>query len=346
LRIWEVRFAFLAAFLPVAILLAASGDQRVRFIPKFVPGETLRYQIETQITTKGKTTTPIENPEVASILKQTASVIVRLEVLRPPSSLQESTGSGGALHLRVTYEKSAATAESDAYDPAAAAIENQYGKLEGRTVEFAIDPAGILTDVKGLEDVLTNPSAVQTVRSWISELSSSAKIPREGVVVGQKWTSEQSIAGTPLEGMLWRSTSTYLHNEPCRAESAPPAATGSAIPDAGHCAAILSRFEILRHGSKTDATPEDYRRNGLRTSGTWTGSGETLDLVSLAAGVLVRSTQTTNQDIDFQITSAASGSRMTYQGQVRSQTEITLLPSRPAQDEGAQGSAPHAPGAP
>ena len=88
------------------------------------------------------------------------------------------------------------------------------------------------------------------------------------------------------------------------------------------------------HNPRADDTPDDYRHNGLRTSGTWTGSGETLDLVSLASGVLVRSTQTTTQFMDFQVSSAATTSRMSYQGHVASQTDITLLPPHPAQDEG------------
>jgi hypothetical protein len=345
LRFRKFRLALLAAILPFAALLAASADKRVRFLPKFVPGETLRYDIETQITTRGKATTPIENPEAASILKQSASVIVRLEVLNPPPSAQDSTAASGALRLRVTYEKSSATAESDAYDPSAAAIENQYGLLEGRSVEFTLDAAGNLADIKGLDEVLANPSAAQTVRSWISQLSSSAKFPRDGVAVGQKWTNEQAIAGTPLEGMLWRSTSTYLHNEQCP-PGAIPHSPGPGNANAGLCAAVLTHFEILRHGSKSDATPEDYRRHGLRTAGSWTGSGETLDLVSLSAGVLVRSTQTTTQDMDFQIASASSGSRMTYQGRVTSHTEITLLPPQLPQEEGAKGGAPRSPGAP
>jgi hypothetical protein len=335
----------LAVFLPFAALLATSAEQRIRFIPKFVPGETLRHDIETQITTNGKATTPIENPEAASVLKQSASVIVRLEVLNPAPRAPDSAAPSSALRLRVTYEKSTATAESDAYDPAAAAIESQYGLLEGRSVEFTLDAAGNLADVKGLDEVLANPSAAQTVRSWIIQLSSSAKFPHDGVAVGQKWTTEQPIAGTPLEGMIWRSTSTYLHNEQCPPGGV-PLSPGAGNTDAGLCAAILTHFEILRHGSKPDATPEDYRRHGLRTSGSWTGSGETLDLVSLAAGVLISSTQTTTQDMDFQIASAATTSRMTYQGHVTTQTEITLLPQHPPQEEGAQGGAPRTPGAP
>jgi hypothetical protein len=95
---------------------------------------------------------------------------------------------------------------------------------------------------------------------------------------------------------------------------------------------ILTRFEISRQGSaRSDATPEDYRRNGLRTSGTWLGSGEALESVSLETGLLVSSTQTSKEDADYEITSVATGSRIHEQGHVQSQSEITLVtaPAKP-----------------
>jgi hypothetical protein len=89
----------------------------------------------------------------------------------------------------------------------------------------------------------------------------------------------------------------------------------------------LTSFKILRHGSAhSDATPPDYSRNGLRTSGTWQGSGETLDSISLATGLIVRSTQTTTQDVDYVITSAASGSSIHQVSHATTQSEFTLVP--------------------
>ena len=64
----------------------------------------------------------------------------------------------------------------------------------------------------------------------------------------------------------------------------------------------------------------------MRTSGTWTGTGDSLDSISLATGFVVRSTQTTNQDMDFEIASPSAGSKIHYVGHVETQTEITLLP--------------------
>jgi len=322
--------AVAAAALPlVALSLAATPEQRVHLLPKFAPHESLRYQIETRLTTSGTTTTPIDNPEGASLLKQTVSMLVRLDIL----DAQPGTATTmGPVRLRATYEKSAATSETDAYDPQAAALQDQFTRLEGHSMEFTLEPDGKLSNITGLEDFLSNPSAAQSVRSWMSGLSSGAKFPQAGIAVGQKWSSEQPLAGTPLGGLFSRTEAGYLRNEPCRAPASAPAAEspkGSASASAAAdeiCAVILTRFDILHHPSREDATPEDYRRNGLRTSGTWTGKGQSLDSISLSTGMVISSTQSSSQEMDFQILSAISGSRMMYKGHVQSETDITLLP--------------------
>jgi hypothetical protein len=92
------------------------------------------------------------------------------------------------------------------------------------------------------------------------------------------------------------------------------------------CVVILTQFEIARRGSAhSDATPKDYRRNGLRTSGKWTGSGESLESISLSSGMLVSSTQHSMQDMDYEIVSAAAGSRFEHTGHVVSDTEMKLV---------------------
>ena len=99
-------------------------------------------------------------------------------------------------------------------------------------------------------------------------------------------------------------------------------------PNVDVCAVILTQFRIFRPGGgHGDATPEAYLHNGLRTSGTWTGTGESLDTISLSTGMVVRSTQTGHQDMDFKMVSAVSGSKMQYKGHVDSQSEIVLLPN-------------------
>lgn len=338
-----------ASFIASSPLTASK--QRIHLLPKFTAGQVLRYQIETRTTTNGKTTAPIENPEGGSQFRQAVSLIVRLDVL----DVQPGTADGiGKVRLRATYEKSAAKSESDAYDPQAAAFEDQYGRLEGRSLEFTIEPGGKLSNLKGIEDVLANPSAGGAARSWMSGLSSGAGFPKKGIIVGEKWGNEQPLADSPLAGLIWRTESTYLRDEACHEEGhqegheegaqgfafpssdvAPQAAKAPAKTKAGVnsevCAVILTRFEIVRNGGRGDETPEDYRRNGLRTSGTWTGKGESLDSISVSTGLLVSSTQTSSQDTNFQIVSASSGSKIRHSAHVESQSQITLLAQAPPQ---------------
>lgn len=331
------------------LLLPAAGDagsQRIHLTPNFTMGESFRYHIESRTTTTGTTTTPIANPEAASQLKQTADLEVRLDVVGVQPA---ANGTPGAARLRATYDKASAATETDAYDPAAAALDTQYNNLQGRSVEFTIEADGKISHITGLDEAVSNPSAAAAVRAWINGFSPSANLPAEGIAVGQKWSAERPLENTPLANLLWRTSSSYLRDEACQpptpatASAQIPAVRGPTLttsatsaaaleksPGPG-CAVILTSFDILRHGSaNADATPEDYRHNGLRTSGTWTGKGQSLDTISLQTGMLLRSTQSSTQKMDFEIVSALSGSKMHYAGQVETQSEITLIPNASA----------------
>lgn len=344
-----VSLAILTIVAAMSGPLSGAGGKRVRFTPRFETGETLRYQIESRTTTTGKATEPIENPQGSSQLKQTANMVVRLDVLDVDASAGAASGSaasaktgtkaatssgaglgndaaaGARIRMRATYEKSSAKTESDGYDPTAASLEDQYNRLEGRSLEFTVEPDGKLTEMKGIEDVLANPSAEGAARAWMNGIASGAGFPKEGIVPGQKWSNEKPMEGTPLAGLIWHTESTYLRDEAC--------AQGAQEM----CAVILTRFEIMRRGAKEDQTPEEYRRNGLRTSGTWTGSGQSLDSISLATSLLMSSTQTSAQEMNLDIVSAAAtgpsghgGSKIHYAGRVESESEITLLPQAAA----------------
>jgi hypothetical protein len=325
---WLATFSFLLPF------VGNAASARIHLTPNFSMGQSFRYHIESRTTTTGTTTTPIVNPEAASQLKQVADLEVRLDVV----GVQPATnGTAGAARLRATYEKASAATESDAYDPAAAALDAQYYKLQGHSVEFTIEADGKISHISGLDEVVSNPAAAAAMRAWINGFSPSASLPPEGIAIGQKWSAERPLDNTPLANLLWRTASSYLRNEACELPvESKSAAQNSAATDAGtsaaspgpRCAIILTSFDILRRGSaNADATPEEYRHNGLRTSGTWTGKGENLDTISLQTGMLLRSTQTSTQKMDLEIVSALSGSKIHYAGQVETQSEIALMPN-------------------
>jgi len=340
----DFRFASAAPVVIVAALSlivpafsVAAGD-RVRFRPKFTAGETLRYQVETRTTTTGKTKTPIENPEGEAKVSQTIDLLIRLDVFGVGP---DADGVPGKVRLNALFEQSQSSTERDALNPDDPSPDEQFARLQGHSIQFTLGPAGELSDFQGTENLLPNPSDADPVLSWVKSLSVGARFPREGIAIGQKWSAEKPLAGLPLADLTWRTESTYLRNESCgpsqaqggnkSATASPAPAVPAVAPPATNdmCAVVLTRFEISRRGSaRSEATPDDYRHNGLRTSGTWTGSGESLDSISLASGLLVSSTQTGTQDMDYEITSTTTSSRIRHTGHVENQSQIKLLSSQ------------------
>jgi hypothetical protein len=320
-RAARLRFAIFAALPVVAFALSATATERIQLSPRFTRGETLRYQIDMRTTTTGKTTTPIADPEGGSKASQTIRLLVRLDVL------EVGPGAPGPVRLSATYEKSWAHSETDAFDPQTPSLEDRYARLEGRSIEFTIGPSGQPEDFEGGEDIRAQGSEVNPLLSWAKGLSLGSGFPKHGIAIGEKWRNERPLAGGPLGDLLWRTESSYLRKEPCSSSS--PSAPPDASPaTADTCAVVLTRFEILRRGgAKSDATPEDYRRDGLRTLGSWKGSGESLDSISIASGLLISSTQSSTQDMDYQIVSASTGATIHQVGHVESQSEVRLLGS-------------------
>lgn len=321
---------FAAAFAPA---FAAHG--RIRIQPRFQPGDTLYYQIEMHTVSSGKTTTPIINPEGGTKFSENVDLLVQLDVLAVAASSRDnaepaqSTG-GAPVRIRVTYLRAHADSQSDApaFDTSSAGSE--YDRLAGHSFEFTLEPGGGIADFKDVDNILPKSSDPAQALAWMKTLASGKEFPQRGIAIGQKWSSEEPLTSAPLTGLVWRAESTYVRNDKCN----PPPAVANAKENsiaAGRCAVIVTDFQILRHGSKnSEETPPDYLHHGLRTSGTMTGSGESLDSISLATGLLTSSTQSSTQNADFDITSAANGEAIHRVGQVQTQTIVKQVSAPPA----------------
>ncbi len=335
-----------------------SAAPHVDLRPKLVPGEVLVYQIQLQTITDTKPTGAISDPEGPSRLAVTWDATVKLEVLGelaqtpaapPPPSPKPATGKsdGGGqaarrpaspatpaaapvaappgaplaapLRIRTTYEHSAASVKSDSPDPQSDEIEARYAQLDGRAIEFTVGTDGHVSEVHGLDNVFENDQVRQAAEQWMLQVSSPALAPG-GVAIGQSWNSAQPAVSMPLAEMVWRSNSTYLRNESCRPTDTSAAASKES------CAVILTRQSVLPRKQLHDPTPDDYRRNGLHTAGTWTGSGESLSYVSLETHVAVSVTQDSSQKIDFTVTNA-EGASIRYAGNIETHSRVELLPA-------------------
>lgn len=318
---WMAICGAIFAGLALAASAARPANEKIRIAPHFAAGQTFYYRVETHSSTTGKTTAPIANPEGETKTSQSVSLLAKLDVIGASQALPGAQ----QVRFRATYQQASADSEADAFNPNAPSIGDQYKSVEGQTLEFTLQPNGQLTDFNGLSDAFPKLSASDAVIAWAGSLATGGRVPHDGVSIGQKWSNQRELAGMPLSGVMWRSESTYSRDDVCGPvrEASGEGKKPNVSPGSGDCAIILTHFEISRHGS--DATPEEYRRNGLRTSGTWNGSGESLDAISLATGYLESSTQTSTQNIDYEIASATSGSSIHRVSKVEAQTEIRRL---------------------
>ena len=300
------------------------GVGRVSLTPRFAPGQSFRYEMEFETRTDTRRSGLGTDPQGPTSLVVNWNATVRMDVLSADAAAP------GGIRLRTTYEKSAATVTTDTFDPAAEETENQYKKLEGKVVEITLDADRKVKSVAGLEGIVDTQKASQSAHDWISQISASAGAPLGGVSVGQSWMSDQPADSLPLAGLVWRTDSTYLRNEPCHAvnarstQSIGAAGSTEAQPPAADCAVILANLKLAHGKGLHNETPADLRNNGVQSQGKWEGSGQSLIYVSLATGTVVSVTQTGSQQMDVTLTSNHNTS-MHYAGSITSRSQVAML---------------------
>ncbi len=280
--------------------------------------------MEVETTTETSRSGLAADPQGPSSLVLDWNATVRME------TLPADAGTPGGIRLRATYEKSTASVRSDTFDPAAAATSDGYRNLEGKAVEFTLDAGGKVKSVSGLDGMVDSEKAAQSARDWIAQLGASAGAPPGGVSIGQKWSSEQPADELPIAGMVWRTDSEYLRNEPCHppnpdlpdAHRAADSAANS--QPAMDCAVILANLSLVRSKTARDATPPEFRKNGVQSAGKWNGSAQSLLYVSLASGLVVSVTQTGTEQMDVTLTSSHHTS-MRYAGTISSRSQVALV---------------------
>jgi hypothetical protein len=297
---------------------------RVSLSPRFVPGETFRYEMEFETTTDTKRSGLASDPQGPSSLVVDWNATVRIEVL------PADPGGTGGIRLRTTYEKSTASVRSDAGDPAATETQEQYHKLEGKVIEFTLDADGKVKSVIGIEGIVDSEKAAQSAREWVAQLSASAGAPPGGVSVGQTWSSEEPADSLPIAGLVWRTDSEYIRNESCHPSNPDvPSTPGTAVSAANSqalndCAVILANLNLVRSKAIRDPTPLELRKSGVQSGGKWNGSAQSLMYVSLATGMVVSVTQSGTEEMDVTLTSNHNTS-MHYAGTISSRSHVALV---------------------
>jgi hypothetical protein len=305
-----------------------AASSRVLLTPRFVAGQVFRYVMEFETASDTSRTGLASDPQRPSTVAVDWNAMVRMEVLAADPSVP------GGIRLRTTYESSAASVRSETFDPSAADTEEQYRKLTGKVVELTLDAAGKVKYVAGIEGMVDSEKASLSARDWVAQLSASTGAPPGGVSVGQTWISEQPADSLPIAGLVWRTESEYLRNENCHplnpdvpavSQSGNSAVNSDA---ASECAVILANLSLVSPKKMRDPTPPEFQKNGVQTTGKWSGSAQSLLYVSLGSGLVVSATQTGKEEMDVKLISNHNTS-MRYAGTISSRSHVTLVADDP-----------------
>ncbi len=273
---------------------AAGGDQRVMLLPRLQAGQTIKYDLHGRVHRHVKTESRVSTMlhpgdverEVTMPLMFTASE-VHLEKGRPVISAHAEFAAG----------------DSDSGEPSAAANAN---------VKFLIAGDGQVQKAEGLEDVA--PEKQLAWEFWLSRFAFGWTLPADGAKPGDKWKSEASEKSpSPIADLVWESETTYVGNDKCPLISSET------------CASFLTRATLRQKSSSKDATPEDYRLNQLRTSGTVKGTDEIVTYISLKSGLVMRATEETQQSMDVTIAKADGTNGVHYTISANSRFETLLV---------------------
>ncbi len=318
--------AQVAAPPPAPAQSAPAGHGTVVFTPQYRPGDSLRYQISFYSQSSQLTGGAISNPQGARDLSIRVEITLRLEVLPPvvssapvPRVPPPAPGAEGPEHaplrLRAVYERVTPSVSGDTFDPQANLLLAQYRRLQGRTIEFQLGPRGEVQYISGLREVLQDPQSLEEARSWLQQLGAGLTAPVTGSAPGQSWEEREAVPGAPLAGMELHTTSTYQRDEPCRVED----------PGGEQCAVLLKRYTLGQRPGTRNSTPEEFRSQGMLTSGVWSGHGESLIHVSLRSGRTISVSQTGEEMMDLTIRHNYGGPPMRYGGHSTTESHMLLL---------------------
>jgi hypothetical protein len=312
---------FLAVALLLFVLVSAApaiASTRVDLFPKVQPGQNLTYVITYRSDTQTKTRSPVAlaaSPGQTALNVRALLFLDILDLTTPPG--KSRPGSRPSIHASAKLQ----SLDANSSDSAAGTAANLT------PVDFTILPDGRLDKITGL-DALT-PGLQHAWQQWAARFAASAAYPLGGIKSAQNWKSQEpERTPSPLAGLIWFRESTYVRNEPCRplrmndqgdfVNSDQPPQT---------CAVILVTAALKQQSKPKDATPEEYGVRQLRTSGAARGHNKTILYLSLATGLLVRSSDEADQSMSVTIAKADGSNQLHYDIDAKSAAQVVLVTS-------------------
>lgn len=280
----------------------AGTEDRVQLVPKLQNGESVQYETRARIDRYVATKSNVRSVVGPRQVRRDLASALRLDV-------QE---------YRATDDRPMLSGETKIVPldaPGADAVPVKPAK-----VVFTISGEGDIHITEGADDL--DPEENLTWQFWASQFAFGWTFPPAGVKPGEKWKStEPEKTPAPIANLVWDRETTYVQNDRC------PLLPGE------ECAVFLTSATLRQKSNPKDSTPEDYKLHQLKTSGTTTGTNETVAYISLKTGLLVRATEDLKQAMDVTIAQADGSNQIHYSITATSHLETSLrAPSSPTAD--------------
>jgi len=273
----------------------AAGEDRIQLLPKLQNGGSVQYETRARIDRHVATKSNVYSMVGPRQVRRDLASALRLDV-------QEIQ----LLDNRPMLSGSTNIVSLDAPDP------NEAAEKPAKIV-FTIAGNGDIHIVDGADDL--DPEQNLTWQFWAAQFAFGWTLPPAGVRPGEKWKSvETEKTPTPIANLVWDRETTYVQNDKC-----PTLADET-------CAIFLTSATLRQKSNPKDTTPEDYKLHQLKTSGTASGTNETVSYISLKTSLVVRATEDLQQAMDVTIAKADGSNQIHYTITATSHLETALRP--------------------
>ncbi|HUI73609.1 MAG TPA: hypothetical protein VLX32_01625 [Candidatus Acidoferrum sp.] len=288
---------------------------QIRLAPALRPGQKLAYLVSYNLDRSIKAQSRFQAPDQPAPGKLTLEMTLHVEILGRKAA---------GFRLR-TYFAEPKAAPQSAGKTAPGESQPVPPPSSSHWVDFTLAKDGSVSSFSGLAGL---PPVQQLAwREWLSRFAASMVYPKDGVKQGEKWeTLEPESAPSPIAGLVWHRTSQYVRDEPC--PEAKRTAAGDfleSVSKSESCAVILTTAKLKQESSSKDATPEDYKLNHLKTSGTAVGTNQTILYISRSTGLLMRSSESDEQSMNVTVALADGSNQVHYDMTASSRARLLLI---------------------
>jgi hypothetical protein len=298
---------------------ASAATTRNTLFPKLYTGQTFTYLVQFRTQKNVRTESRVVTSSGPQNVLSDAQWILHLEILAV-----HPQGDRAAIRARAQFQ-SVDSVPSSKRPFSEAPSTQRLPNPDPKFVEFTILPDGRADSVTGLEALF--PEQREAWRQWLRQFAIAAVFPPGGVKRRQAWKStEPEESPSPIVRLQWDKQATYVRDEPCSALQL--GETRLATPKKSQpemCAVVLTHAVLKQKSSPKDTTPSDFKLHDLRTTGTASGTNETISYISLQSGLVTRVIEDAKQFMDIVIAKSDGSNQVHYNIDAASHTEVLLL---------------------